>query len=392
MVRGGDSISKRTPDPVRPGQDTISIALQAHQGTQSCPPPKPITRFPIPQPKASVLQFGIVHAGSASVTSARMGLALNATKFLVQTRQAGVRFDETLTLGRQYMMVSPERMAALLREHGLWPPPEGEASFLPALRETKWRFEVFARALGAKNASSMDASSFEGARLVHDLNQPVPSEFEERFDVVIDGGTLEHVFNFPAAMANCMKMVKTGGHLILVTPANNFCGHGFYQFSPELFFRVLSPENGFEVKRMVVLKDGSGRSSLFGVKYDFNIRGPWYEVRDPAQVGGRVTLLSGNEVSLFVLARKVSREVIFKSPPQQSDYVPQWRAGQAIADPFRQSAFGRKVVAWLRTHLPEDFYRETLPRLALLADPFRLWRFRRSRSFANRDFYRKVAS
>ena len=119
-----------------------------------------------------------------------MGLALNATKFLVKARQAGVRFDETLTMGRQYMMVSPERLAALLREHGLWPPPDGEANFLAALRETKWRFEIFARALGAKNASSMDASNFEGATLIHDLNQPVPPELEERFDVIIDGGTV----------------------------------------------------------------------------------------------------------------------------------------------------------------------------------------------------------
>lgn len=322
----------------------------------------------------------------------RMGLALNATKFLVQARKAGVRFDETLTLGQQYMMVSPERLAALLREHDLWPPPDGASGFLSALRGTKWRFEIFARALGAKYVSSMDASNFEGATTIHDLNQPVPPGLEERFDVIIDGGTLEHIFNFPAAIANCMKMVKIGGHLILLTPANNFCGHGFYQFSPELFFRVLSPENGFQVRRMIALEDGLGRSSLLGVKYDFNIRGPWFEVRDPAEVRDRVTLLTHNEVSLFILARKISPEVIFKTTPQQSDYVPQWEAGEAVADPFHQSSFGRKVVAWLRNHLPEDFYRESLPRLAILLDPFRLWRFRRSRSFTNRTFYRKVES
>src|SRR5439155_1047463 len=135
----------------------------------------------------------------------------------------------------------------------------------------------------------------------------------------------------------------TGGHFFLLTPANNFCGHGFYQFSPELFFRVLSRENGFEVARMIALEDGVGRSSLFGVKYDFNIRGPWFEVRDPAQVGDRVSLLNHNEVSLFILARKLSREVVFKTAPQQSDYVPQWQAGKPADDPFHQSGFGRKI-------------------------------------------------
>ena len=144
-----------------------------------------------------------------------MGLDRNATRFLLQACQMGVRFDATLTLGRQYMLLSPERMALLLREHGRWPPPEGEAAFLAALRGTRWRFEVFARALGAGTVAAMDASTYEGAAIVHDLNQPVPPDLEERLDVVIDGGTLEHVFNFPVAIANCMRLLKTGGHLIL---------------------------------------------------------------------------------------------------------------------------------------------------------------------------------
>jgi hypothetical protein len=208
--------------------------------------------------------------------------------------------------------------------------------------------------------------------------------------VVIDSGTLEHVFNFPVAIANAMKMVKTGGHLILLTPANNCCGHGFYQFSPELLYRVLSPENGYKVSRMIGLEDGVGRSSLLGVKYDFYICGPWYEVKDPAEIGQRVTLLSRNEVSLFVLAKKLEHRPIFEKVPQQSDYVPQWQAGKGVEDPFRQTSFGSKVVNWLRSRFSETFYREGLPRLAGLADPFRRWRFRRSRSFQNRVFYRQA--
>ena len=56
--------------------------------------------------------------------------------------------------------------------------------------------------------------------------------------MVIDGGLLEHVFDFPTAIRNCMRMVRQGGHLILNLPVNNFPGHGFYRFSPELVFRV----------------------------------------------------------------------------------------------------------------------------------------------------------
>ena len=62
-----------------------------------------------------------------------------------------------------------------------------------------------------------------------------------QFDVVYDGGTLEHVFNFPVALRNAMELLRPGGRLFTIhTCANNLCGHGFYQFSRELFYRTLS--------------------------------------------------------------------------------------------------------------------------------------------------------
>ena len=96
-----------------------------------------------------------------------------------------------------------------------------------------------------KDTISIDASAYENATMVHDMNLPVGDELKQKFSVVIDGGTLEHVFNFPTAIRNCMEMLKVGGHFFAHTMANNFMGHGFYQFSPELFYRVFSPENGF---------------------------------------------------------------------------------------------------------------------------------------------------
>jgi len=317
-----------------------------------------------------------------------MGISVNSARFLVQAWKAGVRFDETLTLGHQSMLVGPERIEKFLRQYGAWPPAEGGPQFHQALVEAPWRFSVFARALGAKNVRSCDASAYEGATFVHDLNQPIAPEWEERFDVVIDGGTLEHVFNFPVAIANCMRMVKTGGHLILFTPANNYFGHGFYQFSPELFYRVLSAENGFEVERLIGLVENVGESTVLGVKYPFPISGPWYAVHDPAKIRNRVTLMNDRSVFLMVLAKKKSRETIFSKTPQQSDYVPQWQAG-AVPNPVQPDS-GSRITAWLRSRFSETFCRETLPKLALILDPLRMARFRRKHSFQNREFYERV--
>ena len=98
---------------------------------------------------------------------------------------------------------------------------------------------------------------------------------------------------------------------------NNFCGHGFYQFSPELFFRALSPENGFQVTRMIACDAREGAD--------------WFEVTDPVSMGARVEIVGPYQVMLMVLARRVSSAEPFVSMPQQSDYVSAW-AGAAHPD------------------------------------------------------------
>lgn len=317
-----------------------------------------------------------------------MGLVSNSIRFLIEARKSGVQFDETLTLGRQHMTLSLQHATSLLREYGFWPPPGGEVTFLSELEKAKWRFDVFARALGAKNVSSMDVSDYEQATVIHDLNLPVPPTLHERYDLVIDGGTLEHVFNVPVAMENCMRMTKAGGHVVIITNINNLVGHGFYQFSPEFFFRTFARENGFEVKRMVALEDTFGRSSLLGVKYDFPIQGDWYDVLDPDKIRKRNVLITKNSTVLFMLAKKVSREEIFKTIPRQTEYPAD---DQSVLNPANQSSFGRAVISSLLRNFPEKFWREWMPKLAGLVDPARQWRHRRRNSLANRTFYRRIA-
>ena len=98
----------------------------------------------------------------------------------------------------------------------------------------------------------MDASDYEHATVVADLNQPIPQSLHGHFNLVYDGGTIEHIFNVRQSFENLMSLPKVGGSLVIQTMANNWFGHGFYQFSPELFYRVLSPENGYRVRRVVV--------------------------------------------------------------------------------------------------------------------------------------------
>lgn len=232
-----------------------------------------------------------------------MGIDQNALKFLALARADGVDFSRTLTIGRQRLYVPSDLVPEDLRTAvGASAEPYAEDLF---------------RALGARDVSSLDRSSYEGATVLHDLGAPLPTDLSARHTLVFDAGTLEHVFNFPQALANCMQLVAPGGHLIVCTGANNFCGHGFYQFSPELFYRALSHEQGFSVLRMIACDARPGAD--------------WYAVRDPAAAGRRVEIVGPYQVMLMVLARRIADVEPFRQMPQQSDYERAW-VGDAHPD------------------------------------------------------------
>jgi SAM-dependent methyltransferase len=174
--------------------------------------------------------------------------------------------------------------------------------------------EPFFQALGATTVNSLDATDYEGADRIHDLNQPIPPDWRESYDVVFDGGSLEHVFQFPTALLNALQLVKTGGRFIAYTPANNYFGHGFYQFSPELWWRALGGETGFAIEKMVA------------VEFGWRVR--MFEINDPAKVGGRISLVNRALVLLFVCARKTGPTPESFGPVMQSDYSATWNRGK----------------------------------------------------------------
>ena len=250
-----------------------------------------------------------------------MGLDINIVRLLLAARDRQVSFDRVLTVGRLRLYVYPRTMSRLLDKHNLPSAEFAEAGPACAFAEP------FFRSLGASEIMALDYSDYEGADLVHDLNAPIPSAWKDRFDVVCDGGTLEHVFHFPTALQKCMEMVRPGGRLFIHTGINNFCGHGFYQFSPELFYRALSPRNGYEVERMIAHAIGPYNR--------------WYEVSDPEQVGARVELITCAPMNMLIQARRIAAAPIFSEPPLQSDYTVMWRSagGSAAGDAPASGAF-----------------------------------------------------
>ena len=113
-----------------------------------------------------------------------------------------------------------------------------------------------------------------------------------------NGSTTAATWCWRRALSNLMRMTRTGGTLFLSTPANNLCGYGFYQFSPELMFRIFSPVNGFDPPRVTLLEGILPAFELTPVRRV-------YDVADPSAVRCRVGLRSRNPAMMAVQARRL---------------------------------------------------------------------------------------
>ncbi|MGZ0080396.1 hypothetical protein [Methylomonas sp. YC3] len=99
-----------------------------------------------------------------------------------------------------------------------------------------------------------------------DLNfDPLPAEDYERFDVVLNFGTTEHVFNQWNSFSIMHDALKVGGVLYCVLPASGYLDHGYYCYTP-LFFRDLANANGYEILDMFFAQ--AGENSLKGIQAD----------------------------------------------------------------------------------------------------------------------------
>ena len=268
-----------------------------------------------------------------------MGLDFNGARFLLYAQRLGVNFERTAMIGRQSLDLTKAELSTSFSDFGY--SVNKELIDMVFTRDQGYAEPLLAY-LGAQDIHSFDFSAYEGATHLHDMNREIPPQFIEQYSVVFDGGSLEHVFNFPVAISNCMQMLRIGGHYLGISPANNFMGHGFYQFSPELYFSVFNSQNGFKLISLIAFEDRPG--------------GAWFSVKNPKEAKGRVMLVNDEPVYLLIVARRHTKTGIFDTPPQQSDYIATWNPDEKS---FNQPPLGvpqdSKRISlrnWLKTKLP----------------------------------------
>ncbi len=287
-----------------------------------------------------------------------MAVGLWETALVMHARRSGASLTDFLMLGRQSLALNPAMLEHLFACYGA------------DLRGVDWNAKTWAEPLfeqlGAGRVESLDFSDYEGARLIHDMNCPWPEgQPPEQFDVVFDGGTLEHVFNLPQALLNAMDLVRPGGCLLSVSPADGWLGHGFYQPQPELFFRFLTPENGFRLDGLWLAEFGPppAKSRLFRLK-------------DPAVSGCRPLVPGRRPLVMLVHATKLAERTGAPAWPGQSNYTAMWSEAAESANAPRRGSLWKRL---LKAAVPE-----------LVALPVKRWRQRRHHAHLARNAWQEV--
>ena len=124
-----------------------------------------------------------------------------------------------LSIGRQTVFLSPEESVALV-QHELGAETQQAADVeidtltRGSIRSRYITDRAFYSLFSNAQYHCLDVSSYEGADLVADLCQPLPPSINERFDFIIDGSTLDNVFDPAMAIRNLAQLLKPGGRIL----------------------------------------------------------------------------------------------------------------------------------------------------------------------------------
>ena len=252
-----------------------------------------------------------------------MGIGRAAIALLLEEVVVRPFSGRLATLGRQTISATDQEVARQFARFGLSPASTKEGP----LDDQK----VF-RMMGFTSVESIDYSDFEGATHILDLNtDEISPALVGRFDVVLDSGTIEHVFHIPNALKNVLTLTREGGRVIFLSPSSNHVDHGFYMFSPTLFMDYLVT-NGLRIEK------------LYFIRYASNSRAPWkaYAYDRESWRTFEIGALDGRPYMVFVVATRVPGSTIGRIP-QQSFYRERWSTDLTLVREERRQRLKRML-------------------------------------------------
>jgi len=108
------------------------------------------------------------------------------------------------------------------------------------------------KSIGYKDYYSIDINGAYNS-YKFDLNKDINAtyNFKESFDLVINNGTGEHVFNQYSLFLNLHNITNKGGLMLNILPFVDWINHGFYNFNP-IFFADLAASNSYKILKIAL--------------------------------------------------------------------------------------------------------------------------------------------
>ena len=243
-----------------------------------------------------------------------MGLTLPFIDSLLREHRHRPVIGDVVLIGRQTVYLTPAELLSLMSEHGI-----ASAGVAPddieIDRSTVNRLgggaapnlisdRALFRLLGASRVSALDHDSYEGAEIIHDLNRPLPPELRNSADFIVDGSTLDNVFDPAIAIRNFAEMMRPGGRLLMLNMYSN--DHEPYCIVPPLWFLDYFVVNGFADCKVYIIVQ-TAPYNVFTVDIDMLL--------DPTRSVSAFS--SPFEMFTLVLAEKKERSTSHATPVQQ---------------------------------------------------------------------------
>lgn len=240
-----------------------------------------------------------------------MGIDYVVCEALFQSFKYVTSKKRLLTLGRQGIHINAHIFNHFLEKHNV--------THLKDKYQYNSYCELFFTDMGFELVDSIDNSSYEGASIIHNMNNPIPSHLlnnNNGYDYIFDGGTTEHIFNTTQVCENIINLLNVGGIYVSVTPNNNFSGHGMYQFSPEFYLSAFSKKYGMSVQALYLARVSSDIDTWIDVNVDSSNL-------DPTWNGRNVSSFNSNEpVYIIAIIKKISNNGVnlLSDAPNQYNY------------------------------------------------------------------------
>lgn len=126
----------------------------------------------------------------------------------------------------------------------------------------KFTTKDFFKSLGYLDYYSIDINGAYNS-YKFDLNKNINEyyKFEENYDLVINNGTGEHVFNQFSFFLNSHNFTKKNGLMLNILPFIDWINHGFYNFNP-IIFADLAASNSYQILKIALANRNGAEIAL----------------------------------------------------------------------------------------------------------------------------------